>query len=138
MAIARALVKKPEMLLCDEPTGALDSETGAEIFTLLKDISKSTLVVVVSHDRESAEKYGDRIIELKDGEILSDSLPLNDAEKPVESASENKKEKRGTLPLKHVFGIGAGYLIDKTGFMRFDMYNYVCVRRYSGYGKRLR
>lgn len=113
VAIARALVKKPEMLLCDEPTGALDSETGAEIFTLLKDISKSTLVVVVSHDRESAEKYGDRIIELKDGEILSDSLPLNDAEKPVESASENKKEKRGTLPLKHVFGIGAGYLIAK-------------------------
>ncbi len=113
VAIARALVKKPEMLLCDEPTGALDSETGAEIFTLLKDISKSTLVVVVSHDRESAEKYGDRIIELKDGEILSDSLPLNDAEKPVESASENKKEKRGALPLKHVFGIGAGYLIAK-------------------------
>ena len=77
VAIARALIKSPKLLLCDEPTGALDSETGAEIFNLLKALSKSRLVVVVSHDRESAEKYGDRIIELKDGEIISDSLPTD-------------------------------------------------------------
>lgn len=73
VAIARAIVKNPQLLLCDEPTGALDSETGATIFELLKQISKNTLVVVVSHDRESAEKYGDRIIELKSGKIISDS-----------------------------------------------------------------
>lgn len=73
VAIARAIVKNPQLLLCDEPTGALDSETGATIFELLKQISKNTLVVVVSHDRESAEKYGDSIIELKSGKIISDS-----------------------------------------------------------------
>lgn len=73
VAIARAIVKNPQLLLCDAPTGALDSETGATIFELLKQISKNTLVVVVSHDRESAEKYGDSIIELKSGKIISDS-----------------------------------------------------------------
>ena len=62
VAIARALIKSPKLLLCDEPTGALDSETGAEIFNLLKALSKSRLVVVVSHDRESAEKYGVRMV----------------------------------------------------------------------------
>lgn len=77
VAIARAIVKNPQLLLCDEPTGALDSETGATIFELLKQISKNTLVVVVSHDRESAEKYGDRIIELKSGKIISDSGEKN-------------------------------------------------------------
>ena len=56
VAIARAIVKKPEILLCDEPTGALDSDTGEEIFNLLKNISNNTLVIVVSQDRESAEK----------------------------------------------------------------------------------
>lgn len=76
VAIARALIKRPRILLCDEPTGSLDVETGEEIFQLLKQISLDTLVVVVSHDRESAIKYGDRIIEINDGKILSDSHPL--------------------------------------------------------------
>ena len=132
VAIARALVKKPEMLLCDEPTGALDSETGAEIFTLLKDISKSTLVVVVSHDRESAEKYGDRVIELKDGEILSDSSPLTDEANTAENAAENKKEKRGALPAKHVFGIGAGYLIAKP--IRLALCVLICIITFACVG----
>lgn len=72
IAIARALVKKPEIIMADEPTGALDSNTGKQVFDTLKKLSRDKLVIVVSHDREFAEQYGDRIIELKDGKVLSD------------------------------------------------------------------
>lgn len=72
VAIARALIKEPKLILADEPTGALDEKTGNAILTLLKELSKEKLVVVVSHDRDFAEKYGDRIIEIADGEIISD------------------------------------------------------------------
>lgn len=108
VAIARAIVKKPEILLCDEPTGALDSDTGEEIFNLLKNISNDTLVIVVSHDRESAEKYGDRVIELKDGQVISDSAPIEVT--PVESKPEVQKKSCG-LPAKRAFSIGASFLI---------------------------
>lgn len=72
IAIARALVKKPEIIMADEPTGALDSNTGKQVFDTLKKLSKTKLVIVVSHDRDFAEQYGDRIIELKDGLVISD------------------------------------------------------------------
>lgn len=72
IAIARALVKSPEIIMADEPTGALDSATGKQVFDTLKKLSKEKLVIVVSHDRDFAEMYGDRIIELKDGKVLSD------------------------------------------------------------------
>ena len=72
VAIARALVKDPEIIMADEPTGALDSNTGKQVFDTLKQLSKDKLVIVVSHDREFAEIYGDRIIELKDGKVISD------------------------------------------------------------------
>ncbi len=72
VAIARALIKSPEIIMADEPTGALDSATGAQVFDTLKKLSEEKLVVVVSHDREFAERYADRIIELKDGKIISD------------------------------------------------------------------
>lgn len=72
VAIARALVKNPEIIMADEPSGALDSETGKQVFDTLKKLSRDKLVLVVSHDREFAEKYADRIIELKDGKVLSD------------------------------------------------------------------
>lgn len=72
VAIARALVKNPQIIMADEPTGALDSNTGKQVFDTLKRLSKEKLVVVVSHDREFAEYYGDRIIELADGNVLSD------------------------------------------------------------------
>lgn len=72
VAIARALVKNPRIILADEPTGNLDSATAEEIFGLLKELSSDRLILVVSHDRENAEQYADRIIELKDGEVLSD------------------------------------------------------------------
>ncbi|MDR2266629.1 MAG: ABC transporter ATP-binding protein/permease [Christensenellaceae bacterium] len=73
IAIARAIVKESKIILADEPTGNLDSETGRQIFQLLKDISKNKLVVVVSHDKEAAVAYGDRIIEMSDGVIISHS-----------------------------------------------------------------
>ena len=85
VAIARALIKNPEIILADEPTGNLDSETSKKIFTLLKKISKERLVIVVSHDCESANIYGDRIIEIKDGKIIKDTnknnIQLNKIEK---------------------------------------------------------
>ncbi len=72
VAIARALVKNPEIIMADEPTGALDSKTGIQVFDTLKKLSRTKLVIVVSHDREFAEHYGDRVIELADGKIISD------------------------------------------------------------------
>lgn len=72
VAIARALVKSPEIIMADEPTGALDSNTGKQVFETLKKLSRDKLVIVVSHDRDFAELYGDRIIELKDGKVISD------------------------------------------------------------------
>ena len=72
IAIARALVKSPEIIMADEPTGALDSNTGRQVLETLKKLSETKLVIVVSHDRDFAEQYGDRIIELKDGKVLSD------------------------------------------------------------------
>lgn len=72
VAIARALVKEPQIIMADEPTGALDSNTGKQIFDTLKALSKEKLVLIVSHDRDFAERYADRIIELADGHIISD------------------------------------------------------------------
>ena len=80
VAIARALLKQSKIILADEPTGNLDSETSAEIFELLKDISKEKLVIVVTHDRDSAEKYGDGIVEIKDGEIVKNTAPQESRE----------------------------------------------------------
>jgi len=73
IAIARALIKNPDIIMADEPTGALDSNTGRQVFETLKKLSQQKLVVVVSHDRENAELFADRIIELRDGKIISDT-----------------------------------------------------------------
>ena len=72
VAIARALIKEPEIIMADEPTGALDSRTGKQVMETLKKLSKTKLVIIVSHDREFAEIYGDRIVELMDGKIIRD------------------------------------------------------------------
>ena len=72
VAIARALVKEPQIIMADEPTGALDSNTGKQIFDTLKELSKTKLVLIVSHDRDFAERYADRIIEMSDGHIVED------------------------------------------------------------------
>ncbi len=72
VAIARALVKEPQIIMADEPTGALDSNTGKQIFDTLKALSREKLVLVVSHDRDFAERYADRIIEMADGHVIED------------------------------------------------------------------
>ena len=72
VAIARALVKDPKIIFADEPTGALDSNTGKAVFETLRKLSKTRLVVCVSHDRDFAEHFGDRVIEMKDGKVISD------------------------------------------------------------------
>ncbi|MBQ2746245.1 MAG: ABC transporter ATP-binding protein/permease [Clostridia bacterium] len=86
IAIARALVKNPEIIMADEPTGALDSNTGRQVLETLKKLSRDKLVIVVSHDRDFAEQYGDRIIEMKDGKVLSDVSKTEEASTAV---SEN-------------------------------------------------
>ena len=88
VAIARALIKDPEIIMADEPTGALDSTTGKQVMDTLKKLSKSKLVIIVSHDREFAEIYGDRIIELKDGNIIRDEVKTEIyAEKSISGVS---------------------------------------------------
>ena len=89
VAIARALVKEPEIIMADEPTGALDSNTGKQVFDTLKKLSKEKLVIVVSHDREFAQIYGDRIVELKDGKIISDVSKTNVALENDENVSDD-------------------------------------------------
>lgn len=100
IAIARALIKEPEIIMADEPTGALDSNTGKQVFDTLKKLSKTKLVIVVSHDRDFAEIYGDRVIELKDGKIISDR------EKKISTAKEInaniKKIGEDTIQIKNI------------------------------------
>lgn len=103
VAVARAMIKKPKILLADEPTGALDSETGANLFQLLKELSRETLVVVVSHDLDFAQKYGDRIIELSDGKVINDS---RNAEEESEKATTIMSEKRKSLTIGKAIKLG--------------------------------
>ena len=81
VAIARALVNDPDILLADEPTGALDTETSIQVMDLLKEVAKDRLVVMVTHNPELAEEYATRIVKLKDGKIIDDSDPFNPEEK---------------------------------------------------------
>ena len=97
VAIARALVNNPEILLADEPTGALDSETSVQIMELLKEISGEKLVIMVTHNPELAEKYSSRIIRLLDGKIIDDSNPYRPSEftatSPDTDTADQKKAK---------------------------------------------
>lgn len=107
VAIARAIVKDPKLILADEPTGALDSETGRTLYELLKKLSEEKLVVVITHDRECAEQYGDRIIELKDGRILSDSAEQASTDERKDSAEQERTaHKSGRLPFKRILTMG--------------------------------
>ena len=99
VAIARALVNEPEILLADEPTGALDSVTSIQVMDLLREIAADRLVIMVTHNPELAEKYATRIIRLRDGSVVSDSAPFAPpapaAEtEPTETAKDRKKRKR--------------------------------------------
>ncbi len=101
VAIARALVKEPQIIMADEPTGALDSNTGKQIFDTLKALSREKLVLIVSHDRDFAERYADRIIELADGKIISD---VTKHEHESEKISEGIDRISG-----HILKIKGGY-----------------------------
>jgi ABC-type antimicrobial peptide transport system permease subunit len=90
VAIARALVNNPDILLADEPTGALDSETSIQIMKILKKISKNKLVIMVTHNPDLAKDYSTRIITLKDGEITSDSNPYKEDNKEKDNSKTNK------------------------------------------------
>ena len=99
VAIARALVYNPEILLADEPTGALDSETSVQIMEMLKEVARDRLVIMVTHNPELAETYSTRIIRILDGKITSDSNPYSAKDDPSlkkeeEKAEKPKKEKR--------------------------------------------
>ncbi len=94
VAIARALVKNPQIIMADEPSGALDSETGKQVFETLKKLSKEKLVIVVSHDRDFAIKYADRIIELADGEVISDLSCVSEYVPTEEEEIPQEEEKK--------------------------------------------
>ena len=93
VAIARALVNEPEILLADEPTGALDTKTSVQIMELIKEISKDRLVIMVTHNPELANEYSSRIIRLLDGKVIEDSAPYKSRSKKEEKPNVNEKAK---------------------------------------------
>lgn len=96
VAIARALVNDPEILMADEPTGALDSTTSVQIMEILKEISKEKLVIMVTHNPELAEQYATRIVRCLDGEVQSDSMPYDSSTEPAGHSEDMKKLGRKT------------------------------------------
>ncbi len=105
VAIARAIVNNPDIILADEPTGALDTETSVQVMEILKEISKERLVIMVTHNPELAEKYSTRIIRMLDGLVTSDSKPLSKEElKEFEPKTEKpKRQKRQKMPSMSLF-----------------------------------
>lgn len=99
VAIARAIVNNPEVILADEPTGALDSETSIQIMELLKEISKDHLIIMVTHNKELAEKYSTRIINVLDGEVVGDTHPY----KPRKKTMAIKKKKESSMSIFTAF-----------------------------------
>ncbi len=100
VAIARALVKNPKIIMADEPSGALDSATGKQVFETLKKLSETKLVIVVSHDRDFATTYGDRIIELADGRVISDTSICRDEEE-VQAEGITFEGATATIPVDY-------------------------------------
>ena len=92
VAIARALVNDPDILLADEPTGALDSDTSVQIMNILKEISEDKLIIMVTHNPDLAEAYASRIIRIKDGLIVGDSMPYDSGREEQPQAEPGKKK----------------------------------------------
>lgn len=95
VAIARALVNNPDIILADEPTGALDTETSIQVMEILKNISKDRLIVMVTHNPELAEQYSSRIIRILDGKLTDDSMPLTEKEYNEEKKADNAENTGG-------------------------------------------
>ena len=122
VAIARALVNNPDIILADEPTGALDTETSVQVMDLLKEIARDRLVIMVTHNPELAERYSTRIIRMLDGEITGDTAPLTDEELAAEHAldeqkeqSKKKREKKPSMSFATSFGLSLKNLFTKKG-----------------------
>ncbi len=121
VAIARAIVNNPDIILADEPTGALDTETSVQVMEILKEISEDRLVVMVTHNPELAEQYSTRIVRMLDGEILSDTKPLSRKEFHAEMTEarrkrdENAKKKHPSMKLSTSFGLSLKNLFTKKG-----------------------
>ena len=111
VAIARALVNDPEIILADEPTGALDSKTSVQIMDLLKEIASDKLVIMVTHNPDLAKEYSTRIIELKDGKIIDDSNPCKDKEDKV----SEKEIKKTSMSLLSALSLSFNNLLTKKG-----------------------
>ncbi len=120
VAIARALINNPDILLADEPTGALDSETSVQIMELLKEISKDKLIIMVTHNPDLAYEYSNRIIKCMDGKVLDDSNPFEpetqDYEnEKVKAQEEKKKGKKPSMSMATAFGLSMRNLGTKKG-----------------------
>ncbi|MCL2321887.1 MAG: ATP-binding cassette domain-containing protein [Oscillospiraceae bacterium] len=115
VAIARALVNNPDIILADEPTGALDSGTSIQIMEILKEIAKTRLVIMVTHNSDLAETYSNRIIRLLDGEIQSDSNPPKENEDAAVPLSDKKKFKKTSMSLSTATGLSFKNLLTKKG-----------------------
>ena len=121
VAIARALVNNPDIILADEPTGALDTETSVQVMEILKKISADKLIIMVTHNPELAEKYSSRIIKMLDGVITHDSMPLSDFELNEEIShnkernESNKKTKKPSMSFGTSFMLSLKNLITKKG-----------------------
>ena len=117
VAIARAIVNDPDIILADEPTGALDTETSVQVMEILKDISKERLVIMVTHNPELAETYSTRIVRMLDGRILSDTQPLTEEEITLANATEkdDSAQKKPSMSLLTSFGLSIKNLFTKKG-----------------------
>ena len=115
VAIARALINNPDILLADEPTGAIDSETSVQIMDLLKEIAKDKLVIMVTHNPELAEKYSTRIIKVKDGHIIDDSNPYHDKDKKETTKNNVGKDKKTSMSFFTALSLSLNNLMTKKG-----------------------
>ena len=121
VAIARAIVNDPDIVLADEPTGALDTETSVQVMEILKEISKDRLIVMVTHNPELAQRYSTRIVRMLDGQVTGDTAPLTPEEAQKERAASVKKDeaarkaKRPSMSLWTSFGLSLKNLFTKKG-----------------------
>lgn len=115
VAIARALVNDPDIILADEPTGALDTETSLQVMEILKEVAKDRLVVMVTHNPELAEKYSTRIIRMLDGVITGDSMPVTEREAEAVPAKPQGKVKKPSMSLATAFMLSLKNLFTKKG-----------------------
>ncbi len=116
VAIARALVNNPDIILADEPTGALDTETSVQVMDILKEVSKDRLVIMVTHNPDLAERYSTRIIRMLDGQITDDSAPLSaDEIESTPAPEKTKKTKKPSMSFATSFGLSLKNLFTKKG-----------------------